>query len=369
MTTSHKTLVFHIGDRKTGSTSIQNAFAQGKVSLRDQTLFYPATMAHNHLKKPFKAWSNPERKAARKKAITKFENLAGRIDKSDADFCLISAEAFEGVAPAVLQDVITHHFAGVADEIRIVAYVRPHAARILSSFSERLKNGNVNVLEASLETFFTANNNTRRFHYLPRFSAWRDVFGDQFTLRPFISSQLFQGDVVADFVCHGFGQPDFQIDETVQSNQSLCLEDLMRLKVLQSHHTQNPKKLRHALGWELARLLGALPLQETRTKLRLHKSLVKDIQDAYLADARALDQMFFDNKPLLETELTQAVDQAAATAQSLAPSDWLGSGDIRSLTLLATLISDMALDDPDKWVTHWRTQNLDTMHQETPKTD
>ena len=354
MTRPHKTLIFHIGDHKTGSTSIQAAFARNKVTLKNRTIFYPAKLAHNYLKESFKAYSRPQRKAAHKKAIATFENLAGRIETARADFCLISGESFEGVDPAVFHAIVTRYFAEAADDIRVVAYVRPHAARLLSSFCERLKNGNARAMGDTLDTFFTHTSKNRRFHYLPRFSAWRDAFGDQFILRPFVRDQLYQGSVVADFIRHGFAQEDFRIEEVDHANQSLCLEDLMRLKVLQSQHAKHPHKLNHALGWEAARLLGTLPAPQTRTRLGLHKALARNIHSTYLQDARAMDQRFFDAKPLLETELTHAVDHATEAAQSLDPSAWLGAGEMRSLTVLATLIGNMTRADPGKWVAFWR---------------
>lgn len=60
-------LVIHIGDHKTGSTSVQYAFAQKAVTLEGQTVFYPTKLSHNYLRKPVKALAAeapPKKRAA-----------------------------------------------------------------------------------------------------------------------------------------------------------------------------------------------------------------------------------------------------------------------------------------------------------------
>ena len=134
-----KTLVFHIGDHKTGSTSIQNAFALDKVTLSGKTLFYPGRQAHNYLGSAFNAYSRPKPKAAHEKAVKPITTIARRLRNSDADICLISAEAFERIDPQVFHDIITKYFADITDDIRVVAYVRPHGAhRQLIALAQRL---------------------------------------------------------------------------------------------------------------------------------------------------------------------------------------------------------------------------------------
>ena len=361
--TRKKTLVFHIGDHKTGSTSIQQAFALNKVTLTGRTLFYPGRQAHNHLGAAFRAQAKPKPKAAHEKALKSITNIANRLRKSDADVCLISAESFEQVKPQAFHDILTRHFADICDDIRVVAYVRPHSARILSSFAERIKIGSSQALNGTPETFFTESQKAERFHYGPRFSAWRDLFGESFILRPMIGDQLHQGSVVSDFVRYGLGQEDFQLAPLERSNQSLCLEDLMRLKLLHSCFTDHPHKLTHSLGWEMSRLLDSLPPLQVRTKLRLDKGLARDVHAAYLADARAMDREFFGQTPLLETELTKAIDTAGETAQSLDPSDWLDPGEVRSLSLMAQLVAGMTEKNPGKWAAFWRAKYLDELHQ------
>lgn len=351
MARRHKTLVFHIGDHKAGSTAIQSAFAQRQVSLDGATVFYPAKLAHNFLRQHCNAYAAANDAKARQEAISVFEVLARKIRNSDADFCLVSAEELEGLDPRVFQDIVTTYFGDTADEIRIIAYVRPHGARLLSSFVERTKLGLPNILSGTLDTFFESAQKKNSFRYQERFGAWRDLFGRQFTLRPMILNQLYQGSVVDDFTHHAFATTRFQIKDRAPANESLALEDLMRLKVLQFCLANHPHNLRyrHVVGWEFSRILDTLPPPETRTRLRLHKALAIKVQDAYLEDARALDRSFFDGAPLMETELMGLTDGAPQTPQSVDPTDHLSESDLRSLTLLSEIIAGMLDNNGQDW--------------------
>lgn len=363
--THRKTLVFHIGDHKTGSTSIQTAFAQGRVTLEGRSVFYSARVSHNSLKQHCKAYARPKPSPARNRAINKFRQLASRIRQADTDFCLISAEAFETIPPAVFHDIVTSYFSDAADRIHVVAYVRPHAARLLSSFSERIKIGVPTVLSGSLESFHQKMHGTRRLHYHDRFHALRTLFGDQFTLRPMIRSQLHGGSVVDDFVHYGFDQTPFRIAGASAANETLDLQDLMRLKVLQSRlaDCQSPR-LRHALGWEFRRVLSTLAPPKHRTRLRLHKTLAQTVHDTYLADAKAMDAEFFDRQPLLENELNTTLQEAVETPQSTNPADYLSDADMRSLNILSEVMAGMFEHENGEWPAFLRDKYMRSVQKE-----
>lgn len=353
-------LVLHIGDHKTGSTAIQNAFASGAVRLHSGTVFYPGGMAHNFLRRHMKALANgsPKQQEARKA----LKQLARRIRKADADCALISAEALEKASPQVVQDASDTFFSTAADSIHVAAYVRPHLSRLLSSYTEQTKIG---LISESLEEYAIRNLETGKFLYHPRFTAWRDAFGDAFILRPFLRDELHQGDVVADLLHHGFGETGFEITAPTPANESLCVEDLMRLQVLQSHMQQHPQPLRHALGWEFARLATARPDPGPRTRLQLHRTLAQRLHDAFLQDARKMDRDFFGGRALLETELERALENATAAPQALTPESCLSSGEIRSISLLGTALSGMLGHDSVNWVQHFRQLRMTALQEET----
>jgi len=345
----HKTLVFHIGDHKTGSTAIQLAFAQRQVALKNQSVFYPARLASNALKVHFRAYAGPSSHPAHGRAVKIFKDLASEIRNADTDFCLISAEAFEEIDAKVFLDIVTTFFTGAADEIRIIAYVRPHAARVMSSFAERIKVGGLWAIDGGPQIVFDRMFHENIFPYQARFAALREQFGAAFLLRPMIRGQLVKGSVVDDFIHHAFAAPEFRLIGAAAANETPDLESLMRLKVLHTQCQNRPKNQRLALGWEFARVAASLPPLENRTRLRLHKALAHDIHAACLADARAVDQQFFDAMPLLETELHNALEGAANTPQSTKPGDYLSPSEIRSLTILSKIISTMLENQNGDW--------------------
>lgn len=346
-TPPHKTLIIHIGDHKTGSTSIQLAFAKKLVELPGKAVMYPAKLAMN-------AWgprcvdyvqtADPEAQATARRRL---QQLAARMDKSDADFVLLSAEAFERVPAQTLRQVVDEIFAPVVDDIRIIAYVRPHAARLTSSYAERIKVGTRDAVTSSLGEFVAQRIKVGEFQYLPRFTAWAEQFPDQFILRPMVRALLYKGSLVEDFLHHAFDGQPYQLEADGAANESLCLEDLMRLKVIQQHQLPTiDQPLRLKLGWEMARVISHLPPPKKRSKLQLHRTLAKEIQTTYLEDARAMDQRFFAGQPILEQELQQAVRRARRKPQSNRPADYLSAEDIRSLTMLSNLTATL-LSQPD----------------------
>jgi len=356
-----KTLILHIGDYKSGSTSLQMALAQNRITLAGRSLCYPTGLNHNALNPMLTGLEKPAAHPQRQKAEAYFETLTAEIKTADADITILSAETLEGRDPAVLQAMINRFFAPLAQDIRVVAYVRPHAGRILSSYVERIKVGAPQTLAQTLETFANQRMQQGGFVYHPRFSALRAQFGDRFLLRPAIRSQLHQGDVVADFFHYCFPDLDAQIQGDIQANASLCLEDLMRLKVLHNHLPQKPKP-RHTLGWELHRILDHFPPAPARDKLQIHQSLAQQLIAHYQADARALDQSFFADQPLLASDLETTLNKAPDAAQSTRPADHFNARELRSLRMMATLCSNLLDQAKPGWQTNMHSWRLDAEH-------
>jgi len=352
--TDRKTLIFHIGDHKTGTTSIQYAFARKLVTLEGEKVFYPARLAHNHLLGAAKALEG--RGPARRKAVQQFEKLAARIRKSRARCALISAEALEGLPPEQLQSIISTYFRDCADDIRVVAYMRPHAARVLSSYATQTKSGL--FTGSGPEAFHRSQLKKERLFCHPRFSAWRAAFGEAFILRPFIREKLHQGDAVHDLVRHGFGRERFSVAAGPAANESLALDDLMRLKFLQGRLQHLPQNLRHALGWEFMRLAGDPPAPDPGEKPALHQSLAREIQADYLEDARAMDRDFFSCEPLMEQELAKAVQKALPEAQNTDPESFFPAGSQRGLAALSELTAGMMAEEEAAWVPFLRARRL-----------
>jgi len=346
-----KVLVFHIGHHKTGSTSIQNAFATGRVRLQGRTVFYPANLNHNYLEGQITGAAKGKTKFADREGMPALDRLPGMIEAAEDDYALISGESFEGIDPELFHDMVTTRFAEAADAVRVLCYVRPHASRVLSTFAEQSKIGR---FRGDLDGFFDKPTLGNRLLYAPRLQGWRDRFGDAFIARPMIRSCLKGQSVLEDFVASAFDDTPCEIDPAPASNESLSLQDLVMLRYVQKHLGKIHKGLRLGFGWEMARVIGQNPGKGPGEKLQLHRSLAERMRVFFLEDARAIDRKFFGDRGLFERALDEAVDTARPEAQSLAPRDHFSAEELRNMTIMAEMLAGMLGNDAAKWNAYFR---------------
>ncbi|MDR6267633.1 hypothetical protein [Roseobacter sp. N2S] len=327
-----KQLVLHLGDRKTGSTAIQDALAAGHITSPTTQIFYPATTNHIPLAKTLSVKSlSPQRDM-------RFTKIAKRIARSDADIAVISAEHFEVVKPALLQEILTRYFPDLVGNIRLIAYVRPHAERLVSNYAEAVKLGQY---DGDLHSYHTQRLDKKPLSYTDRFSRWRDVFGAAFTLRPFVRKTLVGGDIVQDFAQFLLGDTPHTVTASPPSNPSMSLQDLAMVRHLQSQIGAQPNmsKFQVSMGKSLGQLLASKQdSAQTPIKLAMHTELAKAVQIAYGEDARALDGAFFAPDTPMQDALQSSYERAVATPQSIAVTDHLSAAAIRMVDVWAGLL-------------------------------
>lgn len=332
-------LVFHIGFPKTGSTSIQEAFATGGVKVAGRRILYPAHVSHNYLPRQFEAWLRRGVVEPGAPGRPGLADLATLLAARDFDDAVISSELFEGTDPADFDRVAREFLLPQVDDYRVICYVRPHAARILSSYAEQVKSG---MFEGDMAAFHAKMLGMGRLFYAPRLAGWSAIHGDRFIARPMIRDLLHGRSVVEDFARTAFGpEAELQIAQTPPSNESLCLEDLALVGLLQRMVAQQPRPLRHALGWALAADFAKLRRERPGTRLELHRAMAEEIRRTYLEDARALDAGPFAAAPVMVRELDKAVDLARPEPQSLDPADVFGADELRNITVLTQLVAEM----------------------------
>ena len=95
-----KELVIHLGDTKTGSTSIQKVLAQKAYEVPGRSICYPGRTHHNPLGKTL------SRRRLFKDRENRFREIAKVFLDSTADYGIVSAELFQSVDPRVLNDAI-----------------------------------------------------------------------------------------------------------------------------------------------------------------------------------------------------------------------------------------------------------------------
>lgn len=289
-------LVFHLGDRKTGSTSIQKTLTDGLWDAPDRALFYTAQGHNGPLAQALASMGNADA------VMRRFKGLSQRLDAvaSDADVApdvaVVSSETFEDVSPKALKLALEAYMPDYVDHVRLIAYVRPHAGRLLSGYSEQIKRGQS---LASLEEFFAEGVALDRFAVFERFANWRAVFGDAFTLRPMIRSGLYNGCVVQDFLSYALNSTDFTLSWDPDANPSLSLQDIEVLRGLHSRLDAGHVSPAQAsfLGAELGKQLAEHP-DPAGSRLTLPAALADQLIAQCEKDAADLDQMFFEGTPM-----------------------------------------------------------------------
>jgi hypothetical protein len=337
-----KEIVIHLGDCKTGTTSIQSVLAKrawetGESGLGD--ILYTARFNHIPLAKSLSTPSEIPHQEAR------FAKLRAAMDESDASYGVISAEHFEFVDPELVMAALETHLPEYLDRVRLVAYVRPHADRLVSTFAERSKKGSfLKSLTAMHEKLIEDG----LLFYTPRFEKWRDLFGARFTLRAFTRDQLYQGDVVQDFFHYLLGDKEFRLTMPGDQNNSLSVEDIAMMRALHRHLRKSDgdyRQLQHAFGWYMSDLLGAVPYPGGGTKPRLHKALADHVVDTYRADAAALDAVFFDGTPMSDA-LAAAPEKAVDKPQSFQANAHFKAPELRQFKVWAQFLHRMMVADP-----------------------
>ncbi|WP_254658606.1 hypothetical protein [Phaeobacter inhibens] len=351
-----KTLVIHIGDHKTGTTTIQNALAVGSIQLHDAKLLYPAKMNHNYLTGFITSYRKGTPLPKHLEDRDGLTEVAAQIAASDADYAVLSAEAFENIPAPEFHDLVETFFRGCADRIHIVAYVRPHAQRILSSYAEQIKIG---WYRGSMQEFFDHNLQNGRFHYAPRFAQWRELFGDEFTLRPMIRKELKNGSVLDDFAEVAFDGRPCTVEEFEPENQAMTVRELALMYFLQGQFQEQDPWLRHTLGWELSRQLDRSrgDSEAKVRKLVMARDLAEAATAAYRCDAEVMDATFFEGRPLMQTALRDMEKQSAPCAPSLDPSQFFSPEHLRNLTVMAKIIEGM-LERQGKWPSYFHSHRI-----------
>lgn len=353
-------IVFHLGDFKTGSTSIQRALLSKSWTCPTRTVAYPTRLHHRAVALSlFKKTAFPHRAG-------RFEELAGKIRAAQADTVVVSDEKFENVDPEVLQQALKDHMPDLIDRVHLISYVRPHAERILSSYTQSLKLG---FVTGELDAFHRQTLKRQRYVYAPRFCKWREVFKDRFTLRPMVRAHLFDQDVVADFLHNLLDQAPFKLDPQPTSNTALSVAHLAMLRAFHRMERKNAYgtlgEVRGKATWHLTRLLEEITPPDAE-KLRLHRTLAEQIMADYAGDAEALDATFFD-QPIMVPALAASLDKAVAAPLSLKLKDHFDADTRRLLTLMMQLTDDLMARNPDEWSGYFRKIWADSL-QASPNT-
>lgn len=337
-------VVFHLGDKKTGSTAIQTTLASKSWSCATVSLLYPGKERISHIamaKSLMKRGGSPGLAAAR------FEDVANEIRAVKPDVAVISAEDFEDVSPVVLKDAVQQHMSEFAADARYIAYVRPHVERVASSYAERVK---ASGYGGSMDDLYDKFTEKGMLAYSPRFLKWRDAFGDAFVLRPMIRDRLYKSDVVLDFLQFSLGTDDLTVEKSPNANESVSLENLAVLHEMQialKPDDGHRSDLAPAFCRYVARQMNR-SANIQGTKVQFHRSLAEKMVVECAKDAMALDAAFFTGTPMLDA-LNAAPAKAVDQPQSVRLEDHFSAREQFLIRLWVEQTRSFVKADPLGW--------------------
>jgi len=331
-------LVIHIGDIKTGSTSIQNALRLQEARV-PETLFFGVPANHNLLAS---CLTDP---LQMEQADEIYALLGRTLSTMTAQTGVISAEMLEFVDPTVFRAMLTKHFAGLASRLSIIAYVRPHGERVLSGFTEETKKGD---FTGSLDAYCAKQLAKGTLLYKKRFDAWRATFHDKLQIRAFVPSALVHNDVVSDFFANALNLNVPANAPPEHANTRLSVENLSLLRHLHitwRNWSETPAVPgADAFGWHVAPLLGR-DISFGNTPVAVHADLAEQITQTCREDAIAMDDAYFRHAPMTEA-LNQFRQDAIDRPQSFDVETYFNREQIAMLDFLAKPLFAAMKHDP-----------------------
>ncbi len=340
-----KTLILHIGDPKTGSSSIQQVLFGRKFDCPTRSLDYPPRLSSANLAKSL--W----RKGKSGQISAEFTAISEWALASTAEVLAVSAEQFAAVDPQVALNAFQEYLPELAPTMRVVAYVRPHVSRFLSAHTQRTKVGG---LFTNLESFFDEMSRNKALIFSGRFHKWRDVFGDRFTLRPMVREELFQGDVVADFLNLALEGAPFALLAATEANSSLPLEALSGLRLV--HQVLNRRGMTgdtmHRVGSRINSLVNAAAPGKG-TKVKVSTAIYDQILVKCRADADQLDKDFF-GRPVMLPALERAASDTSEGKVDAEARQFFEKDLLKTLRQNAAALAEMFATQPRVWTAKFR---------------
>ncbi len=201
-----KKIFIHIGQHKTGSTSIQQALINNSDTLKKYNLFYYNKKPNGRTDAHVSSWIKPIRSDDYDDLaiIIQPEKLAIEVSKLSGNV-IISSEEFSWIQNKDALSRFKHSLKKYFDSIFIIAYIRRQDSQVVSFCQEEAKSGG-GMKEYG---FFQCENRAmpkyKKYYdqyldYNIRLSKWADVFKDEnLFIRIFDKNYLYKEDVVLDF--------------------------------------------------------------------------------------------------------------------------------------------------------------------------
>lgn len=337
-------LVLHIGDPKTGSSSIQRVLFGKGWQCDTRRLDYPDNLNAYSLANALGPSSNQGQ------AETRFKPYSDWLAQSQADVAEISGKTFSMLDPKLVAAAVDRYFPNHGAGMQVVAHARPHVSRIMSAYGHRTKAGRI---QRSLKAFLAAARPKKRMTFHDRFDMWRKVFGDRFVLRPMERQALRDGDVVADFLGIALDGAPFRLLTPTHVNNSMSIEALAGLRI--AHGVLEKFALggnsQHTIGARISELVAEAG--GAGTKLRLSQAMYDKIYKVCIGDAEVLDRNFF-GIPVMTEALQNAGSETLAMAQDWSAESFYPEEVLKDLRKNARRLGRIFQAHPGIWETAHR---------------
>ncbi|MDX8348903.1 hypothetical protein SLH49_13030 [Cognatiyoonia sp. IB215446] len=204
-------VVLHVGMTKTGSTSIQHVLAENREALKAKRVSFTQTMGvkgsqfhlymRNCFEKPdmlkvvperYHRWGPHDALAAREFD----QRFANEIEGTDTT--IISSEVlWEWCNSDVAVQSIVGYLRKWFDQVNVVVYLRRQDLHLTSMWTQVIRTGQ----SLSFDSFEERETLSGYHNYSDRLGLWANAIGSaSITVCPFERGQLFESDVVRDFL-------------------------------------------------------------------------------------------------------------------------------------------------------------------------
>ena len=240
-------VVLHLGAGKTGTSSIQYLLGGNRDTLADHGVLYPRTPGgarHTRLGMFAKsdddlvrtgAWRRMGRPDPRRFRRRFRRRLFNEIGEARLPRVVFSDEALFGLSEDAIRRLrrLTRAIGG---EVRAVVYLRRQDERLVSSYQQEVKTGNIATLAAWAEGYGA---NLHDYHR--RLVTWRDLLGrSAIVVRRFERSAFVNGSLYDDFLAAaGIDLPSDRLKPAETRNESLDAESLEFLRLLNVHRVRH----------------------------------------------------------------------------------------------------------------------------------
>lgn len=345
-------IIFHIGDNKAASTSIQMAFAANAVKLRSGgQIAYPFPkkgFGHNFAASGFNR--TPFRKIfPDTKAL--FE-VAQAARKKSPELTVISAEGFEDAIPSRFALAQRKLFPVPDPDVFVFCLVRPHLSRLTAALAEYIKCG-----WASADPMQDVRKLERHWMgYYHRLTRWRKAYQNQFRASPFIRGTLTNDDPLSELFFKTIGLDQVEIEARPIANASTSVENLMRIHYVMRSFQHLSRHERHTIGWWLTRRLSEDELATGSTVLQFGSNFTNRFVNRHIPDARRIDEAFFGSQNLFVHALKEAAAADGLQSINLLPEACLESHEIARMNDYTKLVEKITTQ-PD-WRRRLRRQEI-----------